>query len=265
MITSFNKKISFIGAGNVATHLALILQDKGFIIQQIFSRSKKSARELAAKTGASYTSNPAELSTECGLYIISVSDKSFEEVLSKVSFDSSFVVHTSGSIPMMAFNQLARNFGVLYPLQTFSKERDIDFSVIPLCIEANSPENLEILKEICSHISERVLVVNSEERFVLHMAAVFACNFSNHMYALAKSLLDKKDLPFDLLHPIIKETADKAFNFSPADIQTGPAVRDDQNVIKKHLDWLSFYPELKEIYEKISLSIMAFERKNREN
>lgn len=259
MITNYPHKITMIGAGNVATHLALNLQKKGFVIMQVFSRTEESAKVLAIKTGASYTTRLNELSDESELFIISVSDNTLEEIINKISFGTSLAVHTSGSMPMNIFNEKTVNYGVLYPLQTFSKERTLDLSDVPFCIEANSSANLKVLKELCSKLSKSVVFMNSSKRLSLHLAAVMACNFSNHVYSLAEKFLAQNDLPFDLLHPLIRETTEKAVEFGPSIVQTGPAVRNDQNVIKKHLELLSFSPELTEIYELISRSIINSE------
>lgn len=265
MITNFPRKVTMIGAGNVATHLAMALREKGFEIIQIYSRTEESASRLASVTGSSYTANLQEISNESGLKIISVSDHAIAEVLEKVSFGSSLVVHTSGSIPMKIFKNKVLNYGVLYPLQTFSKERKLNFSEIPLCIEASSSANLEVLNHISSVLSNRVVFMASKKRLSLHLAAVIACNFSNHLYTLAKTVMDQKGLPFDLLVPLIKETTEKAVKFGPEAVQTGPAVRNDMNVIEKHLELLSFSPELKEIYLQLSNSIRESYLKNNDN
>jgi predicted short-subunit dehydrogenase-like oxidoreductase (DUF2520 family) len=262
MLTNYPRKITMIGAGNVATHLALALRAKGFEILQVYSRTEESASRLATLTDASYTTNPDEISSESGLNIISVSDNAIEEILEKVSFGSSLVVHTSGSIPMKVFKNKVLNYGVLYPLQTFSKERQLNYSDIPLCIEANSSANLEVLNHISTVLSKRVVFMTSQKRLSLHLAAVIACNFSNHLYTLAKSVLDEKGLSFDLLTPLIMETTGKAIEFGPEAVQTGPAIRNDVNVIEKHLELLSFSPELKEIYLQLSKNIRETHSKN---
>jgi len=239
----------------VATHLALALVNKGFVIVQVFSRKEKLARELAEKTGASFTSRVEEITGESSLNIIALSDHAISEVLEKAAFGSSLVVHTSGSTPMKVFKDKVLNYGVLYPLQTFTKGRKLNFSEIPLCIEANTSANLEVLNQICTVLSGRVVFMNSKKRLTLHLAAVIACNFSNHLYSLAKTILDEKGISFELLHPLIRETTEKALKFSPEQVQTGPAVRNDLNILEKHLELLSFSPELREIYTILSENI----------
>lgn len=254
-----------IGAGNVATHLSAVLNKTGFVIHQVYSRTEESAAKLAEETGASYTTDLQKITGESGLYIIAVSDHAIELILDTVSFGSAIVVHTSGSTPMKIFKHKVLNYGVLYPLQTFSKERDLDMSIVPMCIEASSSANLEVLNHICSQLSDRVVFMNSKKRLTVHLSAVIACNFSNHLYSLAEYVLRENGLSVDLLHPLIKETSEKAIEFGPLSVQTGPAVRNDENVIKKHLELLSFSPELKEIYDLISKSIRNLDQEKRKN
>jgi predicted short-subunit dehydrogenase-like oxidoreductase (DUF2520 family) len=255
MITNFPEKITMIGAGNVATHLASVLHKKGFIIQQVYSRTEESAVRLASATGASSTTDLKEITGESGLYIIAVSDHAIELVMDKVAFGSAIVVHTSGSTPMKIFKDKVLNYGVLYPLQTFSIERNLDMSNVPMCIEASSSANLEVLNHICSQLTKRVVFMNSKKRMIVHLAAVIACNFSNHLYSLSEDVLKEIGLSFDLVHPLIKETSEKAISYGPRNVQTGPAIRNDENVINKHLELLSFSPELREIYDLMSKSI----------
>lgn len=255
MITNFPSRITMVGAGNVATHLALAFAEKGYIIQQVYSRTEQSARVLAEKTGASHTTDLGNLVSDSGLFILSVSDQALEEIIEKSSFGASLVVHTSGSMPMKVFRDKVINYGVLYPLQTFSKDRKVDFSTLPLCIEANTPANLEVLNHMCSLLSQKVVFMNSRKRLNLHLAAVIACNFSNHLYSLAEKVLKENNLSFDLLHPLITETAEKAVQYGPTQVQTGPAVRKDIKVIEKHIELLSFSPELQTIYDLLSKSI----------
>lgn len=257
MITNFPSRITMVGAGNVATHLALAFAEKGYIIQQVFSRTEESAKVLAEKTGASYTTNLRDLASDSGLFILSVSDHALEEIIENSSFGASLVVHTSGSTPMKVFRDKVINYGVLYPLQTFSKDRQLNFSTIPLCIEANTPANLVALNHMCSLLSQQVIFMNSRKRLNLHLAAVIACNFSNHLYSLADKVLKEHNLSFDLLQPLIIETAEKAVHYGPSQVQTGPAVRKDIKVIKKHIELLSFSPELQKIYDLLSKSISS--------
>lgn len=246
-----------IGAGNLATNLAKALYYKGFRIVQVYSRTEESARALAEKVEAGYTTDLNELSKEARLYIVALKDAALVELLPQITEGKKNVllVHTAGSIPMNVWEGYAERYGVFYPMQTFSKQREVDFQDIPFFIEARTPEDVELLKAIANTISDKVYEATSEQRKSLHLAAVFTCNFTNHMYALAAGLLEKNNLPFDVMLPLIDETARKVHELAPSEAQTGPAVRYDLNVINNHLSMLADTPALQEIYKLMSKSI----------
>ena len=248
--------VVFIGAGNLATNLAKALYYKGFRIVQVYSRTEESARALAEKVEADYTTDLQEISKDAKLYIVSLKDAAFVELLPQITEDKqkSLLVHTAGSIPMSVWEGHAERYGVFYPMQTFSKQREVDFQEVPFFIEAKRAEDTELLKAIASTLSEKVYEADSEQRKSLHLAAVFICNFTNHMYALAADLLEKYNLPFEVL-PLIDETARKVHELAPRDAQTGPAVRYDENVMSNHLAMLVDSPALQEIYKLMSKSI----------
>jgi predicted short-subunit dehydrogenase-like oxidoreductase (DUF2520 family) len=251
-------KICFIGAGNLATHLSKALQNKGHTIQQIYSKTNKSAKSLANILACKYTTSTKEISTDADLYFIALKDSAVQSVLSEIDFRNKLVVHCSGSLQLSVLEEYSANIGVLYPLQTFTKTRTIDFNNIPIFIEAKSKKNENILLEIGRTISREVSILNSEKRKSLHISAVFACNFVNHMYAIAAGFLDAKNISFDVLKPLIQETAQKVQEIKPKDAQTGPAVRFDENIINDHLSLLKDFPEYKELYNSISKSIFKF-------
>lgn len=257
-------KFVFIGAGNLATHLSRRLKQQGFNILQVYSRTEKSAKELADKIDADYTNSPENISKEADIYIVAIKDSVYDEVLSKIEFTEKLVVHCSGSMPMSSLEIYARNIGVLYPLQTFSKNREVNFVEIPVFVEANSKENEKKLFDIGEKISNSVSGLNSEKRLFLHIAAVFSCNFVNHFYTMASKILSEKNIDFDVLKPLIRETAEKVQEMKPENAQTGPAVRFDRNVIDKHLSALEFDPHKRELYNSISKSIFEFHQKNNE-
>lgn len=252
-----NKRIVLIGAGNVATHLGLALQRAGYEIAQVFSRTEKSASALARQLGTDYTCSLAEICPDAGLYIVSVKDVVLQSLLPSVveGREKALFVHTAGSMPMSIWEGIANRYGVLYPMQTFSKQRCIDFKTVSFFVEANRPDDLEALKEMASSLGSNVYEANSEQRMSLHVAAVFACNFANHMYALSAKLLEKYGMPFEAMLPLIGETAEKVHTLLPKEAQTGPAIRRDENVMNKHLELLADEPALQELYEKISKSI----------
>ena len=246
-----------IGAGNLATNLAKALYYKGFRIVQVYSRTEESARALAEKVEAGYTMDLNELSKEARLYIVALKDAALVELLPQITEGkkNALLVHTAGSIPMNVWEGYAERYGVFYPMQTFSKQREVDFQDIPFFIEDRASEDVELLKAIANTISDKVYEATSEQRKSLHLAAVFTCNFTNHMYALAAGLLEKNNLPFDVMLPLIDETARKVHELTPGEAQTGPAVRYDLNVINNHLSMLADTPALQEIYKLMSKSI----------
>lgn len=249
--------IVFVGAGNLATNLAKALYRKGFRIVQIFSRTEESARSLALQVEADYTTDLKELTGNAKLYIVSLKDAAFVELLPQIAEgkEHALLVHTAGSIPMSVWEGHTQRYGVFYPMQTFSKQREVKFDEIPFFIEAKTAEDVALLKAIAATLSDHVYEASSEQRKSLHLAAVFICNFTNHMYALAADLLEKYQLPFNVMLPLIDETARKVHELAPRDAQTGPAVRYDKNVIENHLAMLADLPALQEIYKLMSKSI----------
>jgi predicted short-subunit dehydrogenase-like oxidoreductase (DUF2520 family) len=248
-------KVVFIGSGNVATHLALNLQSKGVIICQIYSRTAANAEALATKIGTSFTSDISKLERNADIYIYALKDNSFQEILHQIDLPHALHVHTAGSLPMNSFEGYAQKYGVFYPLQTFSINRQVDFAQIPICIEANSPETEKILLDLAHLLTQKTYIINSEQRIKLHLAAVFACNFTNYMYDIAAQLIDKEIFGFDILQALIVETADKVMTMTPRKAQTGPAVRFDKNIIEKHLSLLDKTPAFKSIYQELSENI----------
>ena len=249
--------IVFVGAGNLATNLAKALYRKGFRIVQIFSRTEESARSLALQVEADYTTDLKELTGDAKLYIVSLKDAAFVELLPQIAEgkEHALLVHTAGSIPMSVWEGHTQRYGVFYPMQTFSKQREVKFDEVPFFIEAKTAEDVALLKAIAATLSDHVYEASSEQRKSLHLAAVFICNFTNHMYALAADLLEKYQLPFNVMLPLIGETARKVHELAPRDAQTGPAGRYDKNVIENHLAMLADLPALQEIYKLMSKSI----------
>ena len=192
------------------------------------------------------------------IYVVALKDSAIDEVLSQINFGNKLIVHCSGSLPLSALESYSENIGVFYPLQTFSRSRDVDFSEIPIFIESNSIKNEELLINLAREISNSVSVLNSENRKMLHISAVFASNFANHFYTMAAEILRSKNIPFDVLKPLILETAKKVQDLSPGKAQTGPAVRFDENIINSHLQALNNFGEYRQLYMSVSKSI--FER-----
>ena len=248
-------KITIIGAGNLATQLGLTLYNEGYFISQVYSHKLKNAVLLAKRIKGEAISDLKKLSADSSIYIIAVKDDAIESVAGQLNLKDKIVVHTSGSIPIDVLKNCSKNYGVFYPLQTFSKEKSVDFKTIPICIEANNSKTSTTLKYFAKSISENVKKVNSEQRKKIHLAAVFACNFSNYMYVVAENLLKKEKLSLDLLKPLIEETSFKLKNYSPASVQTGPAIRKDKKTMEAQIKLLSKDKDLQKIYTLLSESI----------
>lgn len=250
------QKIVLIGAGNVAQHLAPALStQEGYEIEAVFSRHIARAAALRQKLPQS-TKAQSHLDfnqSKADLFILAVTDDALAEVAQRlITPPEALIVHTSGTRPMSVLSALAQPKGVFYPLQTFSVGKKVDFSEVPFCIEAARKTDEMRLVRLAKKLSKRVYLVDSEQRKSLHLAAVFANNFSNHLFGIAEEILQKANLSFELLHPLLKETAEKASNMSPTEAQTGPARRQDQEVIKKQLDLLQEKPHWQMLYKMLS-------------
>ncbi len=248
-------QVVILGSGNVATQLSSVLKRAGLEIIQVYSREIKHAKTLAEKLGCNFTDNLKSLNESADLYILCVSDDALSEVINNISIKEALIVHTSGTTSIRIFDSFFNNYGVFYPLQTFSKEKEIDFINIPICIEANTGINRSKLVTLAKRISGNVQLINSDQRKTLHIAAVFASNFTNYFYLIANEILAEKKLSFDLIKPLITEVASKIIDNKPKDVQTGPAKRGDNLIISAHLDFLNSHPEYQELYKLISTHI----------
>lgn len=250
-------KIALIGAGNVATCLGPRLKEAGHEITAVYSRTVESARILADRLGATFTTDLKAVPASDAA-IVMLKDDALKELAPAIadSLKDSLLLHTAGSVPMdIWYTAGAMKYGVLYPMQTFSKTSVIDWSQVPLFIEGSSDPVLESIKQLALSISPDVTPLSSEGRKKLHLAAVFTCNFSNHMYAIAEQLLADEGVPFRVMLPLVRETARKVETMSPKDAQTGPAIRGDRKVIDEHLALLKDNPEFAELYRLISTDI----------
>ena len=251
-----SQRVVVIGAGRVATHLAPALLRAGHKLQQVWSRTEDSARQLAEPWGISYTSDLAAVVTDADVYIFCVSDSAFPEVAAQVVSRVGPVplfLHTAGSVGIELWLHCgARRYGILYPLQTFSKERVVDFREVSLFLEASDEATMAAIEEVAHGLSGKVYRADSKRRARLHVAAVFACNFANAMYDAACRLLAEEDIPFEVMLPLIDETAAKVHVLAPHEAQTGPAVRGDSAVMKRHMDTLAADEELQAMYAMIS-------------
>jgi len=247
--------IVVLGSGNVATHLAQALKANGESVMQVYSQNLNHAKILADVVDAEAIDTFEALALDADLYIISVKDDAIEAVAEQLKSVSGLVVHTSGTTDVRALSSHVKHAGVFYPLQTFSKTKTVSFENIPLCLEAIEPAQMQFLKSVAYKLSRSVYELDGEKRKALHLAAVFACNFPNHLYAMANQILEQHGLDFDIIRPLISETANKVMNDLPETVQTGPAIRGDEHTINQHLNMLNNLPELQGIYQTLSNSI----------
>lgn len=251
--------VNILGSGNVATHVGRRLQERGLRIGCVCSHTYAHACRLAETLGhVPYSSAIGDMPS-ADAYLISVKDSALESVAEELHASladtDALMIHTAGSMPIESLTKWFRNVAVLYPMQTFSLARNVDFSTIPVFVEASNNAARKQVLHLAHLLSERVYQLSSAERRTLHLAAVFACNFTNHCYALAYEMLENADIDPTILLPLISETANKVNAQHPRTAQTGPAVRWDKNVIEKHQELLASQPELQKIYEVMSQSI----------
>jgi len=245
--------IVILGAGNVAFHLTRALIENTCNVRQIFNRTLEHAKEIGEANRISYTDRISEIE-KADIYIIASADSGIEEFSHYIPYDDVLVVHTSGSSPMSVLKGDYRK-GVFYPLQTFSKERTMRYDNIPFFIEAENPDDLKKLNELGSRISSEVHELNFASRMQVHMTGVWANNFVNHLYYIAGNICEQNNVPFDVLLPLIQETANKVIEMNPKDAQTGPAKRGDQMIIDRHLEALQNDSRLLQIYQLLTDSI----------
>ena len=249
-------RIVLVGAGGLGTNLGLALHEAGHDVLAVFSRTMEHARMLAERIGSQPTDDICALQNEADLFIVSVKDAVLTDVVQQLmqGREEQYFAHTAGSMPLTLFQGMARHYGVFYPMQSFSKERRINFSEVPVFLEASDAQTLTQLKALSATLTPHVYELSTDERRYLHLAAVFACNFANHCYALSAEILQQHGLPFNVMLPLIDETARKVHYLSPLEAQTGPAIRYDLNVINKQQQLLDD-PAMKELYERLSKSI----------
>ena len=245
-------KVSIVGSGNVATRLCYAFKDAEVEIVQLLSKSE-SGESLSELFDIELIASPEEM-IKTDVVLLCIKDDALHDNYFSRFDKALFLCHTSGSVGLNVFETRARA-GVFYPLQTLSKAKEVEFQNIPLCLEAKQEKDLKTLEILADYISSDVRVINSEERKRIHLAAVFVSNFVNHLYKIAEDLLEDNNLDFDILKPLIAETAEKVQSLNPNQAQTGPALRKDQKIIEKQLKMLGYYPDYQDIYKLISKSI----------
>lgn len=254
--------ISFAGAGRVAAALSGKFYDTGHRIEMIVSVSESNGRSLAGSCDAIWSPD-LDFPRTSDIIIVAVPDHLLGSVLARINcHPDTLVAHTAGSIGLDIFPENIKRTGVFYPLQTFSRGRNVDFNGLPFLLESSDSLLYAELKGLAESTGGRTFSVSTEQRIMLHLAAVFICNFTNHMLSGGKQVADKTGLPFDILYPLLQETVSKAMAIGPENAQTGPAVRNDRNTIEKHMELLSFSPELQKMYREITMSIINYHSKS---
>jgi len=251
--------ISFIGSGNLAWHLAPAFDNAGFIVKEVYSPNARHAEELTGRLYQAEVKASLDFSTSpSSVFIIAVNDDSIIDVAREIILpEDAVLTHTSGSVPLSELQFAATtNIGVFYPLQTFSKSKKVDFKQTPIFVESNNKGTEEILLGLAKAISNQVRRIGSEERKALHIAAVFASNFTNHMLTLSQEVMQQNGLEFDWLKPLIAETINKSLQMGPEAAQTGPARRGDLEILERHMSFLQTDPNLAEVYKIISQHIL---------
>lgn len=244
-------EIVIIGSGNVAYHLAKAFKESNIEVKQLFGRNEEQLKSISTETGFSFSSTELALGD---LYIVAVSDAAVAEVSKLITYENSLVAHTSGSLPKEVLQGNYRKAS-FYPLQTFSKNKNLNYTEIPFFIEAENQSDENQLMDLAGKISDKVMKSTYEKRKYIHLTAVFACNFTNHLYARAKEISDSQEIPFSYFLPLIDETTEKIHFMDPKDAQTGPAVRDDRRILELHQELLE--GESLEIYKTINKSIQS--------
>lgn len=257
--------IVLIGAGNLGWHLASHLAEADLTIRQIVSKTPEHARKLGQLVNADYTTHLEEIDPEADFYIYAVPDDQLPSIIQKNSVKTGIHCHTAGSLPIQLFENHVENYGIFYPLQTFSKQKQIEFYNIPVLLEANNKKTLLSLKKLADQLTNKTLFTTFDQRQQLHLAAVFACNFSNNLYAIAEQMMNNVDLSFDLLIPLIHETVEKATQLHPLKAQTGPAIRNDQKVIETHLSLLTHNERLQTLYRLFTENIQQMKELEKNN
>lgn len=255
-------KVNVLGAGRVAGHLANAFVQAGHEVA-VWNRGEESLCPIRERLGCLCTTRMEELPKQVDMYIISVKDDVVSDVATQlygvIGETNAIVAHTAGSLSMDLLKQYFQHCGVLYPMQTFSKDKVLDYTKIPFFVEGNA-EVVKQLKCLAEFVSKSVFELDSEHRKYLHLSSVFACNFVNHCFAVSEEILKGIDIPFSVMIPLIEETVDKVSGMSPRDGQTGPAVREDHNIMEAQMELLKDEPRLKQIYQLMSENIIDYKK-----
>lgn len=252
------QNIVIIGAGRLGTHLGAAFYKHGLNICQVYNRTPGQGEKLAGRVRAEYIHDLSDIFKDADLYLLAVSDSVLEELALKLRLKNNLTVHTSGTIDMDVLVPISGNIGVFYPVQTFSHHRRINFNKVPVCIEGNSELSEQLLINLARRLTQQVHCLDSDQRRILHLGAVFASNFTNFIYAITEELLVSSDIPFNLLEPLIHQTTQNIRHGKVFQSMTGPAMRGDSKVLDKHREMLAQHPDYQEIYNVITSNIIKY-------
>jgi len=251
--------ITFVGSGNLAWHLAPAFDNTDFAVREVFSQNKKNAAELVSKLYQAEAKESLDFSeSPSKIFILAIPDDVIEEIATQIILpDESILIHASGSKPLSILRDSSTsNIGVLYPLQTFTKGKKIDVKEVPFFVEGENKETEKILLDMATAIGAKVHLLSSDKRSMLHLSAVFASNFTNHMLSIAETIMVQNKMDYDWLKPLIAETINKSLAIGPSKAQTGPARREDLEILDQHMEYLKKDESLQEIYRVISQHIL---------
>jgi len=256
------KSVTIIGAGNVGHNFGLAFRQAGYLIQEIYSRTQHSAMLLSQTLNCSYTTDLSQLNSNTDLLILAVNDDALPDVIDQIKLKNKPIVHTSGSTPIDIFQDKGlEDFGIFYPVQSFSKNETESLHSIPICVEGNNSKMEDLLLSLARSVSTKVYSMDSTKRKALHVAAVFANNFTNHLFHIAHELLAENKISFEIIRPLLEKTSNKIKTETPLNAQTGPAVRNDRKVIESHLQYLENHSDYREIYELMTNNIFTNQKK----
>lgn len=250
-------KIVIIGTGNTATVLGRLIREAGHTIIQVIGRNTQHAEQLAKVLHSSFTVDQKQLNASGDVYVVAISDNAINEIVSWLRVDKKLVVHTAGSVECGILEPCSKNYGVLYPLQSLRKEADY-LPEIPFLVDGNTEDNGALIFDFAKTISADVRFANDHQRLMTHVAAVMVSNFTNHLYVAAVEFCKKENIDFKILLPLIEEIAGRLYIFSPADVQTGPAIRNDTDTIQKHIELLEPFPLQQSLYRFLTGSIQQW-------
>jgi predicted short-subunit dehydrogenase-like oxidoreductase (DUF2520 family) len=252
-------KIAILGAGNLAWNLAPALEDAGHEITEVYARDIQKAREITERIYSAEAKDDLDFSeSKAKLFILAIKDDALSDVADQLILpEGSILVHTSGAMPIEVISQSSASYvGVFYPLQSFTKGKKLDFEDVPFLLESEDEGTVQLLKKVAKSLSPLVYIIRAKDRQAVHVAAVFASNFTNHMLRIAEEILHRKGLDREMLKPLIIESISKSLQLGAKKAQTGPAIREDYETLEAHHQFLAYNEQLAEIYRLISQDII---------